>query len=188
MPTNLGLENQLDSTQNSSYFSLSFRHWDCTANGWELRSLNLQFNFQSRLAIFSKWSTIHITGFLGDVFESAAADKWPEVTRRMTRRITWSWSPYPAPALVLQATNAGVRRPGYEARCKDSRTAKSTETREGWSHKTNKYTDPLQESFHNTRISKKICRGFVYLFVLCDHPSLVSVVFAVLLSLHLVTF
>ena len=51
---------QLDSTQNSSYFSLSFRHWDCTANGWELRGLSLQFNIQSRLAIFSKWSTIHI--------------------------------------------------------------------------------------------------------------------------------
>jgi len=26
-------------------------------------------------------------GFLGEFFESAAADKWPEVTRR----ITWSW-------------------------------------------------------------------------------------------------
>ena len=65
-----------------------FRHWDCTANGWELRGLNLQFNI---LAVFSKWSTIHITGFLGEVFESAAADKWPEVTRRNTRRITWSW-------------------------------------------------------------------------------------------------
>jgi len=25
-----------------------------------------------------KWSTIHITGFPGEVFESAAADKWPE--------------------------------------------------------------------------------------------------------------
>ena len=91
MPTNLWLENQLDFTQNSSYFSLSFRHWDCTANGWELWGLNLQFNIQSRLAIFSKWSTIHITGFLAKVFESAAADKWPKVTRRMTRRITWSW-------------------------------------------------------------------------------------------------
>ena len=91
MPTNLRLENQLDSTQNSSYFSLSFRHWDCTANGWELIGLNLQFNIQSRLAIFSKWSTIHITGFLGKVFESAAVDKCPEVTRWMTRRITWSW-------------------------------------------------------------------------------------------------
>jgi len=73
---------------NNSYFSLSFRYWDCTANGWELRGLNLQFNIQSRLAM---WSTIHITGFLGEVFESAAADKWPEVTRWMTRRITWSW-------------------------------------------------------------------------------------------------
>jgi len=84
----LGLENQLDSTQNSSYFSLSFRHWDCTANCWELRGQNLQFNIQPRLAIFSKWSTIHITRFLGDVFESAVADnyKWPKVTRR----ITWS--------------------------------------------------------------------------------------------------
>jgi len=31
-------------------------------------------------------------GFLGKVFESAAADKWPDVTRRITQRITWSWS------------------------------------------------------------------------------------------------
>ena len=91
MPTNLTLENQTPhKTVATSVYQ--FRHWDCTANGWELRGLNLQFNIQPRLAIFSKWSTIHITGFLGKVFESAAADKWPEVTRRMTRWITWSWS------------------------------------------------------------------------------------------------
>jgi len=24
-----------------------FRHWDCTANGWELRGLNLQFNIHA---------------------------------------------------------------------------------------------------------------------------------------------
>ena len=35
---------------------------------------------------------------------------------------------------------------------------------------------------------KKICREVLCLIVLCDHPSLVSVLFAVLLSLHLVTF
>ena len=59
----------------------------------------------------------------------------------------------------------------------------------GWSHKTIKYTAPLQQSFSIIRIyRKKICRGFVYLIVLRDHPSLVSVLFAVLLSLHLVTF
>ena len=33
-----------------------------------------------------------------------------------------------------------------------------------------------------------VCVGAVYLIVLCDHPSLVSVLFPVLLSLHLVTF
>ena len=113
-------ENQLDSTQNSSWAEpnlhspnlplfrvevglrltnktvatsvYQFCHWDCTANNWELRGLNLQFNIHPRLAIFSKRTTIHITGFLREVFESAAADKWPEVTRQMTRRITWSWS------------------------------------------------------------------------------------------------
>ena len=37
-------------------------------------------------------------------------------------------------------------------------------------------------------VEKDPCRGAVYLIVLCDHPSLVSVLFAVLLSLHLVTF
>ena len=48
---------------------------------------------------------------------------------------------------------------------------------------------PLQGSFSITHVyRKKVCRGFVYLIVLCDHPSLVSVLFAVLLSLHLVTF
>jgi len=30
--------------------------------------------------------------------------------------------------------------------------------------------------------------GGVYLTVLCDHPYLVSLLFAILLSLHLVTF
>ena len=69
----------------------------------ELRGLNLQFNIQSRLAIFSKWSTIHITGFLGKVFESAAADKWPEVTRR----ITWSWWPSPSVFAYCKRSKTG---------------------------------------------------------------------------------
>jgi len=91
MPTNLRLENQLDSTQNSSYFSLSISSLRLYRE-LQLRGPNLQFNIQPRLAIFSKWSTIHITGFLGEVFESAAAEKSPEVTRWITQRITWSWS------------------------------------------------------------------------------------------------
>ena len=37
-------------------------------------------------------------------------------------------------------------------------------------------------------MEKGPCRGVVYLTVLCDHPYLVSLLFAVLLSLHLVTF
>jgi len=37
-------------------------------------------------------------------------------------------------------------------------------------------------------MEKDPCRGVVYLTVLCDHPYLVSLLFAVLLSLHLVTF
>jgi len=38
-------------------------------------------------------------------------------------------------------------------------------------------------------MEKDPCRGqFVYLIVLCYHPYLVSVLCAVLLSLHLVTF
>jgi len=44
-----------------------FCHGDCTANGWELRGLNLRFSIHPRLAIFSKWRTIHITGFLFDL-------------------------------------------------------------------------------------------------------------------------
>ena len=35
---------------------------------------------------------------------------------------------------------------------------------------------------------KKIYRGIVYFTVLCDHPCLVSLLFAVLVSLHPVTF
>ena len=35
---------------------------------------------------------------------------------------------------------------------------------------------------------KKICRGIVYFTVLCDHPCLASLLFAVLVSLHPVTF
>ena len=55
---------------------------------------------------------------------------------------------------------------------------------------TTMWTESLgQGSFSIIRVyRKKICRGVVYLIVLCDHPSLVSVLFAVLLSLHLVTF
>ena len=37
-------------------------------------------------------------------------------------------------------------------------------------------------------MEKDLCRGVVYFTVLCDHPYLVSLLFAVLLSLHPVTF
>ena len=56
-------------------------------------------------------------------------------------------------------------------RCRDSRTAKSKETRQGRSHKTVKCTNPLHIFFHYTRIMEKDpCRGlytfngFHYLF------------------------
>jgi len=59
----------------------------------------------------------------------------------------------------------------------------------GYPAVTIKYTTPLQGSFSIIHVyGKKICRGFVYLIVLCDDPSLVSALFAVLLFLHLVTF
>ena len=51
------------------------------------------------------------------------------------------------------------------------------------------YTIPLHIFFHYTRIMEKdLCRGVVYFTVLCDHPYLVSLLFAVLVSLHPVTF
>ena len=37
-------------------------------------------------------------------------------------------------------------------------------------------------------MEKDLCRGVVYFTVLCDHPYLVSLLFAVLVSLHPVTF
>jgi len=45
-------------------------------------------------------------------------------------------------------------------------------------------------SFFVIRVPQKKdpCRGVVYLTVLCDHPYLISLLFAVLLSLHLVKF
>ena len=39
-----------------------------------------------------------------------------------------------------------------------------------------------------TYMEKDLCRGVVYFTVLCDHPCLVSLLFAVLVSLHPVTF
>ena len=48
------------------------------------------------------------------------------------------------------------------------------------------YNPPTEIFFHNTCIM--ICRGVVYFTVLCDHPYLVSLLFAVLVSLHPVTF
>ena len=85
--------------------------------------------------------------------------------------------------------------------CRDTRTARSKETREGciWSNITVMYTTPPPppppppptEIFFYTRcIMKKICRGTVYITVMFHHmhPSLVSLLFAVLVSLHPVTF
>ena len=48
--------------------------------------------------------------------------------------------------------------------------------------------NPPTEIFFYTCIMKKICKGIVYFTVLCDHPCLVSLLFAVLVSLHPVTF
>ena len=49
--------------------------------------------------------------------------------------------------------------------------------------------NPPTYLFHYTRIWKKISvGGVVYFTVLCDHPCLVSLLFAVLVSLHPVTF
>ena len=39
-----------------------------------------------------------------------------------------------------------------------------------------------------TYMEKDLCRGVVYFTVLCNHPCLVSLLFAVLVSLHPVTF
>ena len=39
-----------------------------------------------------------------------------------------------------------------------------------------------------TYMEKDLSRGVVYFTVLCDHPCLVSLLFAVLVSLHPVTF
>ena len=39
-----------------------------------------------------------------------------------------------------------------------------------------------------TYMEKDLCRGVVYFTVLCDHPYLVSLLFAILVSLHPVTF
>ena len=50
------------------------------------------------------------------------------------------------------------------------------------------YNPPYRDLFPYTCIMKKICRGIVYFTVLCDHPFLVSLLFAVLVSLHPVTF
>ena len=50
-------------------------------------------------------------------------------------------------------------------RCRGSRTAKSKETREGWSHETVKYTTPHRHLFHNMCITTNICRGlYTWLF------------------------
>ena len=49
-----------------------------------------------------------------------------------------------------------------------------------------KYTIPLHIFFQY--MEKDLCRGVVYFTVLCDHPCLVSLLFAVLVSLHPVTF
>ena len=37
-------------------------------------------------------------------------------------------------------------------------------------------------------MEKDLCKGVVYFTVLCDHPYLVSLLFAVLVSLHPATF
>ena len=50
------------------------------------------------------------------------------------------------------------------------------------------YNPPTYLSSLYTYMEKDLCRGVVYFTVLCDHPYLVSLLFAVLVSLHPVTF
>ena len=42
--------------------------------------------------------------------------------------------------------------------------------------------------YQECNMEQDLCRGVVYFTVLCDHPYLVSLLFAVLVSLHPVTF
>ena len=48
--------------------------------------------------------------------------------------------------------------------------------------------NPPTEIFSIYVYNEKRCRGIVYFTVLCNHPYLVSLLFAVLVSLHPVTF
>ena len=52
-----------------------------------------------------------------------------------------------------------------------------------------KYTIPPTYLFHYAHnMEEDLCKGVVYFTVMCDHLSLVSLLFAVLVSLHPVTF
>ena len=51
--------------------------------------------------------------------------------------------------------------------CRDTRTAKSKETRQGWSHKTVKYTTPLQRSFSIYVYNEKRYVGGLYTSLFC---------------------
>ena len=50
------------------------------------------------------------------------------------------------------------------------------------------YNPPTYRFSLYTYMEKDLCRGVVYFTVLCDHPYLVSLLFAVLVSLHPGTF
>ena len=50
------------------------------------------------------------------------------------------------------------------------------------------YNPPTYRFSLYTYMEKDLCRGVVYFTVLCDHPYLVSFLFAVLVSLHPATF
>jgi len=74
-----------------NYIWQPFESWhsDCTAIMSDHESRT--YDFPACLAILAKWSTIHIMGFIGEVLESAAEDKWPEVNWQITRQRTWIW-------------------------------------------------------------------------------------------------
>ena len=74
------------------------------------------------------------------------------------------------------------------ARYRDSRTAKSKKQGRDDHMKQLSIQTPSYLFRYMHIMEKDPCRGVVALTILCDHPYLVSIFFAILLSLHLVAF
>ena len=151
-----------------TYLNDWVKYYTCFLNAW---IYGYPWSLQLALSSFQKgWLSVWKNAWVSDSSANTAsvANTWvncPYISGCLWQTSAAVWWQTSAQACVVAAKkwHKQERKNIWNVtRCRDSRTTKSTETREGWSHKTIKYTTPYISFFDIRVIWKKIPVGGLY--------------------------